>query len=286
MTTVLVTGATGKVGSRVVQELRACGVPVRAFVRDPDRAAAVLGRGVELAVGDFAEPESIRRALAGVERVFLTSGDSLYKVEYETNVIDAAAGVRRLVMLSTVGAEVGSPVGLFDWHGRIERHLRGSGIPAVVLQASHLMSNVLAFRETITQASRFFLPVGKARIAMIDPRDVAAVAAAVLTTDGHDGKTYLLTGPEAITYHDVAERLSAAAGRTITFVDLPDEAAWQRLVQAGMPEWLADDLVALCGLLREGLAEPTTGTVQALTGREPRDFAEFARHHAGLFRLC
>ncbi|MGW6688074.1 SDR family oxidoreductase [Streptomyces sp. NPDC054961] len=129
MATVLVTGGAGNVGSKVVGELRERGIPVRAFVRDPDRAAAVLGRDIEWTRGDFAEPASVREALDGVERLFMICPNHPRQVEYGTRTIDAAAnaGVRQVVMLSTIGAEAGSPTVFFDQHGRIEEHLRGSG---------------------------------------------------------------------------------------------------------------------------------------------------------------
>lgn len=281
----LVTGATGNVGSRVVQELLSRGVSVRAFVRDPDKAAAVLGQGVELARGDFSEPGSIRRALEDMDCVFLACGNHPRQVEYETNVIDAAhaAGVRRIVKLSAIGARVGSPLAFWDWHGRIEQHLRASGLPAVILQPGTYMSNLLGSAEAIKHTGKLFAPAGDARIAMIDPRDVATVAAVALTGDGHEGKTYTLTGPEAITYDGIAGQLSEAIGRKIDYVDVPDEAARQGMVESGMPEWFADNLVTLFGILRQGAAAQTTDVVRALTGREPHGFAGFARDHAHLF---
>ncbi|MFZ3474632.1 NmrA family NAD(P)-binding protein [Streptomyces sp. 4.24] len=282
MSTVLVTGAAGKIGSRVVTELGGRGIPVRAFVRDPDRAAAVLGGGTELAHGDFAEPESVRRALDGIERMFLLCANDPRQVEYGTTAIDAAAaaGVRQVVMLSTIGAQAGSPTVFLDQHGRIEQHLRGSGIPAVVLRSSHMMSNVLGSAATIRQAGRFFLPAGDARIAMVDPYDVATAAVAALVTAEHDGSTHVLTGPEAITYTEVARRLSSALGRPIEYVDVPGEAAAAAMTQAGLSQWLAEQVVAVFGALRGGLNTSTTGAVRHLTGREPHTFEEFARRAA------
>ena len=280
----LVTGATGTIGSNVVRELRGSGARVRALVRDPGRARA-LGDDVELAPGDFADPDSIRRAVDGVERVFLSSRNDPRQVEYETNVIDAAvaAGVRRIVKLSAVGAQIGSPLAFWDAHGRIEHHLRAADVPAVVLRPTTYMSNVLGSAEAIKHTGKLFAPADNAKIAMIDPRDVAAVAALVLIGDGHDGSTYTLTGPEAITYQDVAEQVSVAIGRTVEFVDVPDEVAREGLVQAGMPLWIAEQLVVLFGLMRQGAAAQTTDTVRELTGRPPRSFAEFARDHAAIF---
>ncbi len=287
MTKVLVTGATGNVGSQVVQELRGRGVSIRAFVRNPDRAAEKLGEGIELAVGDFSDTASLHRALEGVDHLFLTSADSPQKVEHETAVIDAAAaaGVWRIVKLSTLGAKGGSPLPPFDWHGHIEQHLWRSEVPAVVLRSTFFMSNLFASAEAIRHTGKLFAPADGAKIAMIDPRDVAAVVAVVLTTDGYEGQTYKLTGPEAITYEHIAEELSAATGRPIEFVDVPDEAARQGFVEAGMPDWLVEHLIGMFGIISQAELEQTTDSVRNLTGCEPRTFSQFAREHAVLFQV-
>ena len=282
---ILVTGATGKAGSQVVRALRERGAGVRAFVRDPEKARALFDDGVELAAGDFADPASVRAALEGVEEVLLSCADDPRRVEWETSAIDAAAaaGVRRIVKLSTIGAEPGAPVAFWDWHGRVEEHLRASGLPAVILQSSFYMSNLLAAGETVAREGRLYAPAGEARVAMVDPRDVGAAAAAVLSGAGHEGRTYVLTGPEAITYAQVAADVSAAVGREVEFVDVPDEGARQALVDAGLPDFVAEQLVKIFGLLRQGMAAEVTDAVEMLTGRPPRSFASFARDHADLF---
>jgi uncharacterized protein YbjT (DUF2867 family) len=284
VTTVLVTGATGNVGAQAVKELRGRGTTVRAFVRDPEHAAAILGDDVDLAYGDFADVDTVRQALDGVDRVFLVCPNDPLQVEYAANAIDAAAleGVQQLVVMSTMGAEAGSQTVFFDQHGRIEEYARGSGVPTVVLRSSQLMSNLRASADSIKQAGRFFLPAGDARIAMIDPRDVAAVTAAVMETSDHDGLTYSLTGPEAITYGAVAEHLSHALGRPIAYVAVTDEAALTGLAQAGLPQWLAEQIVAVFGALRAGVNASTTDRVRELTGRQPRGIDDFARWIAPL----
>jgi uncharacterized protein YbjT (DUF2867 family) len=285
MSTVLVTGATGNVGSRVVQELRGRGVAARAFVRDPGRAAAILGPEVELAVGDFADPASVEAALRGVDTLFLACGNVPPQVAYETGVIDAAtrAGVRRLVKLSALGAEPGSPVAFWDWHARIEAHLRASGIPAVVLRPRFYMTNLLGSVDTIRSAGAVIAPAEGVKVPMIDPADVAATAAVTLTADGHEGRTYELTGPEVVTFADVAAQLAEVTGRPVRFLPVPDAAALDGLVEAGAPGWLAENVVAVFGMLRRDPAAQVTGVVHALTGRQPRHLAEFLRGHAATF---
>ena len=282
---ILVTGATGTAGSEVVRAISERGERVRALVRDPQQAAERLGDGVELAVGDFADERSVRAALEGVEGVVLSCADDPRRVAWETSAIDAAAaaGVRRIVKLSAVGAAAGSPVDFWDWHDRVERHLMASEVPGVILRSSFYMSNVLAGAGQVAAEGRLYAPAGGARIAMIDPRDVGAAAAAVLSGAGHDGRTHVLTGPAAITYADVAAALAEATGRAVQFVDVADADAKQGLVQAGLPDAAAEQVVRVFAMARRGVAEEVTATVQSLTGRRARDIAAFARDHAGLF---
>jgi uncharacterized protein YbjT (DUF2867 family) len=283
MTTVLVTGATGTIGSLVVRELQAQGVPVRAFVRDPERAAR-LG-AAELAVGDFADPASLRRAMAGVSRVFLSSADGPAKVAHEQAVIDAAAeaGVERIVKLSAINAQVASPLPAFAWHGDIERHLNRSGVRAVVLRAGFFMTNLLMLAEGIAHTGQLFAPASDGRVAMVHPADVAAAAAALLTSGGHAGGCYELTGGEAVSFAEVADTLAAVTGRPVGFVDLPAQAAQAAFTQGGYPQWLVTHLLGVFALIRAGRYAQPNDTLRALTGRAPRTIADFAREHAGAF---
>jgi uncharacterized protein YbjT (DUF2867 family) len=282
---ILVTGATGVTGSEVVRALQERGERPRAFVRDPDKARRLFGDRIEPAVGDFADPQSVRAALDGVETMLLSCADDPRRVEWETGAIDAAAaaGVGRIVKLSTVGAAPGAPVAFWDWHGRVEQYLREADVAAVVLRSSFYMTNLLAAAEQVANESRLYAPAGTARVAMIDPRDVGAAAAAVLTTEGHDGETYVLTGPEATTWAGVAEALTVVAARAVDFVDVPDEAAKQGMIEAGLPDFVAEQLVAIFQQLRDGVGAQVTDTVERLTGHPPRDFAAFARDHAHVF---
>jgi uncharacterized protein YbjT (DUF2867 family) len=282
---ILVTGATGIAGSQVVRALLRKQQDVRVFVRDPDKARHLFGDAVELAPGDFAEPQLLLAALDGIDVLFLSGADDPRRVEWETAAIDAAAeaGVRRIVKLSSIVAQPGAPVAFWDWHGRIEQHLRASRIPAVILRSNFFMSNLLAAAAPVARESKLFAPAGEARIAMIDPRDVGAAAAAVLTSAHHDGRSYDLTGPEAVTYAQVARALSEATGREVEFVDLPDEAATQGLIQAGLPDFAARQVVGVFSQARLGVAAQVTATVETLTGRPPCDVAAFARDNASLF---
>ena len=284
--TVLVTAPTGTVGRHLVPMLLDRGVAVRAFVRDPEAAATVLGDRAELVAGDFADTESVHKALAGVDQVWLATPNHLDQVAWETAIIDAAsaAGVRRIVKLSALDAKLGSPVAFADAHARITDHLRGSGVAHVLVKPAFMMANLFGAIGSVQQANAIFLPGAGASVAMIDPRDIAAVAASALTADGEGhARSYTITGPAAVTFDEVAAELSAVLGRPIGFVAVPDEGARAQLVEAGMDPWFAANLVTQFGLLREGTQADANDLVQVLTGTEPHTVADFLRDHAFLF---
>jgi uncharacterized protein YbjT (DUF2867 family) len=280
MSTILVVGATGTVGRHVVPQLVDRGLPVRALVRNP---AADLPAPVDRVVADLAEPASLGPALDGVDAVYLACGNHPAQATWENALIDAAAaaGVRRIVKLSALEAEVGSPIAFADAHGRIEAHLEASGIEHVLLRPAFLMSNLLAAADGVRQAGAIFLPAAGAKLAMIDPRDVADVAAVALTSPV--ARELPLTGPAVVTFDDVAAELSTVVGRRIGFVPVPDDAAVGQLVAVGATEWFATNLVAIFGLLRHGIQAHAHDTVQTVLGRAPRSVGTFLRDHATAF---
>jgi uncharacterized protein YbjT (DUF2867 family) len=284
MTRILVTGATGNVGAHVVRELQARAANVRVFIRDPGAAVARLG-DVELAPGDFDDPASVRRALNGVDRVYLSAADSPRKVAHEAAVIDAAAetGVERIVKLSAMHADPASALPAYRWHGQIEAHLLRSGVPAVVLRPAFFMTNLLMVASGVAHTGLLHAPTAGRRIAMIDIRDVAAVAAVTLLADGHAGQTYDLTGPSPITFANVAAALTDATGHPVQSVDLTEEQARPRFEGAGLPDWLAVHLAGVFGVIRAGGFEHATDQVWAITGHPARDIAGFAHEFAAAF---
>lgn len=282
---ILVTGATGTTGSHVVRALIECEAGVRVFARDADKARDLFGNAVDVAVGDFAEPGTLRDALTGVDQLFLSCADDPRRVAWETDAIDAAvlSGVERIVKLSSISATPGSPVAFWDWHGQVEEHLRRAPVGSVILRASVFMTNVLAAADQVTREQVLPAPAGRARISMIDPGDVGAAAAAVLLNRGHDGHTYVLTGPEAITYETIAAELSTVAESEVDYIAVPDAAAREAMVHQGLPDPVAEQVVAIYGMLRQGVADQVSESVEALTGRSPRPFSAWARDHADVF---
>ena len=281
---IVVTGATGNVGSSVVRSLLEHGEKVRAFVRDPAKAQRMLGGEAELSIGDFDDARSVAEALDGAERVFLSSGEGPDKVRWEKAVIDAAAkaGVGLVVKASTMGADAASFSSL-AWHGELEEALKSSGVPWTILQSNWYMTNLLPNAGQIVATGKIFMPAGDARIGMVDPADTGRVGAAVLAGDGHEGKTYTVTGPERVGFAQVAEALSAVTGRTIEYVDVPPEAAMAAMAGAGLPEWLPDFLDRLLARFRAGEFGDVADSVERLTGSPATPIEEFVKKHAAAF---
>lgn len=283
--TTLVTGATGNVGSAAVRVLTGLGLPTRAFVRDAERAASGLGPGADLVVGDLGDPASVARAMDGVDRLFLACGNVPGQVEMECAAVDAAraAGVSLVVKLSSPAPAEDSPLVFDRWHATIEAHLRGSGLPWVLLRPSTYMTNLLAFADAVAHTGSLFAPAGDARVGFVDPRDVGAAAAAVLTQQHHDQRSYTLTGPAVLSYAEVAAALTEVTGRPVRYVDVPEEAARQGMLDQGLPGPMADAILGAFRVQRAGTLAHRTDDVRTLTGRAPRSLTEFARDYAAAF---
>jgi uncharacterized protein YbjT (DUF2867 family) len=284
---ILITGATGTTGREVVEELRRLGAKgVRALVRDPARADFIREAGFETVAGDFDRPETLDAALKGVERALLLTPPSMQTFEYQRAFVEAAAraGVRHVVKLSAFGADAGAPEGFGKWHGQAEDLLKASGLAWTMLRPNFFMQNLLGQAKQIASDGIIAQAVGDGRASFIDTRDIAAVAARTLTEEGHAGQTYVLTGPEALSYTEVAAKLSEATGREIKYVPVPPEQFRDTALAAGLPEWLVSGLERLNELFVSGEAAEVTDAVRRVGRKEPTTFDQFARDHAEAFK--
>jgi uncharacterized protein YbjT (DUF2867 family) len=282
---ILVTGATGKVGQEVVRQLSAAGVASRAFVRNPVKASGIRLPGVEIMTGDLADAAALERALSGVDRVFLVSPAAPEQVELQGNVIEAArrSGTRQVVKVSVAGGpDAGTQIG--RWHWSTEKQLEASGMGFTFLRPTLYMQQMLRYAPSIAAGGTFSAPIGSGEVAVVDTRDVAAVAVRALTEEGHDRKIYDLTGPEALSFDAMADAISAALGRKIEYAHVPPEYARKQMLSDGVPRWLADDMLILFASFREGYGAAVTDTVQRVTKEKPRTFQQFARDYAEVFR--
>jgi uncharacterized protein YbjT (DUF2867 family) len=278
----LITGATGNVGGPLARQLHAQGHAVRALVRDPARAAG-LPAGIELAVGDLDNPESVAKAITGVEAIYLMQvGPS---TEQTTTVINAAcsAGAPRIVLQSSVGARL-MPQGPIQLAlAAREQVLRECGLAVTCLRPSGFASNALWWRDDI-RAGKVTDPTGEGRQGVIDPEDIARVAAVTLTGDGHAGKGYFLTGPQALTAREQVEVIAEVTGRPVEFEEVTPRQFADSAIQRGTPPQLAGAMEALNELFRAGRAGFVTDDVENLTGKAPATFRAWVERNAGAFR--
>lgn len=280
MAQILVTGATGNVGREVAAQLMSAGVPVRAFVRDARTTR--LPQGVEIATGDLSQPETLKRALSEVTAVFLVWPFLTY--EGAPAVLAAIAGsARRLVYLSSSGVNEDAgrqtdPIN--QLHADVESLIKASGLEWTILRADTIASNALGWAGQIRQDGVVRGP-GIAPTAVVHQADVAAVAARVLTGDGHVGATHVLTGPQVVSRADQVRLIGEAIGRPLRFEEVPVEAARERMLADGRPPALVEALLAST---RRPRSDVVTSTVGEITGRSARTFRQWTADHADAFR--
>jgi uncharacterized protein YbjT (DUF2867 family) len=281
---ILVTGATGHVGSALTRELDALGADVRVLVRDPARAAALPARA-ERVTGDLGVPATLGPALAGADRLFLlVPGVGL---EHTANALAAArtARVKHIVLLSSFNV-LGDPMpAMGRWHHEREEMIRASGVPATFLRPGGFATNALEWAPAIRAGGHVLDAVSPGRYSVVDPADIAAVAALVLTEDGHAGRAYVPTGAEVFTVPEQVAVISAAVGRDIEVrrAGTPEEALRSRYPD-GAPPALAAAMLAALELMRADTAGFRTTAVADLLGREPRAFADWCARNAAAFR--
>jgi uncharacterized protein YbjT (DUF2867 family) len=279
---VLITGATGNTGSGLVPKLREAGVEVRAFVRDEAKAQALKDIGVEVVLGDLDRPETIEPAVEGVDKIYLLTWNGPTQEQQVENVLNAAkkAGNPHIVRHSMWGSEKSR---IIQQGERAEAALKSSGLPWTLLKPTFFMQNTMMAAQTIQSDGVIYWDTGNGKLGMIDVRDIVDSAYAVLTGSGHDGKSYILTGPKAISMQDVANTFSKVLGRDINYVNVPHEASLQSMVSMGFPEWIARGYGELMEGFSQGFASQVTDNVETLTGHPARSFEQFARDYIQVF---
>jgi uncharacterized protein YbjT (DUF2867 family) len=278
---IVVTGATGTVGSRVVEQLAAAGATVRAAMRDPGKIAP--REGVETVAFDLADSESVAPAIQGVDHLFLLTAFVPDMVDMTKTVVVAAreAGVEHIVRLSVLGAGPEASITLARWHTEAEQYLEQSGVGFTHLRPNSFMQNYITFcAQTIKSQDTVFLPHGSGKMSVVDAEDVAAVAVKALLEPGHMGQSYDLTGPAALDNSEVAATLSEVLGRTIHYMDIPDMMVEVGLKSMGTPDVIIGALGELSATNRDSRLAGVHDDVGRLLGRPPRSFGEFARANA------
>ncbi|QNF32309.1 SDR family oxidoreductase [Adhaeribacter swui] len=285
--TILVSGATGTVGTELIEALSSENVRVRAGVHSIIKGDRFrVFPNVDLVEIDFARPETLRVAYTGVTRVFQITPFVENQVEIEKQLVDMAkeVGVKQIVKLSASGADAEPGIQMGRWHHQGEQYLQNSGIPFTILRPTSFMQNFITYEgASILQEGKIYQPLGTGKVSYIDANDIAAVAQVVLTQPNYYGRILDISGPEAISVEEVAAILSRVSGRTITYVDVPEEAARQAMSSHHMPEWMINAMLELNQTLKAGYGANVTNTVAQITGRPARTFTEFAQNNAHCF---
>jgi uncharacterized protein YbjT (DUF2867 family) len=261
------------------------GQRVRALVRKPADATRLHESNVEVVAGDFDLPETLEPALQGIEKAFLLTPVAERFVQWQKDFIEAAprAQIKHLVKFSGMGAHPRSASELLKLHSETDDILRNSGVPFTILQPNSFHQNMLSSANTTKAQGVFYWPLKNASQSTVDIRDISAVAAKVFTGSGHEGKTYVITGPEALTFQQAAEKLSSVLGRKIQYVDVPISAAADGMCKSGMPNWNVHAVSDLLAYFATGAAATVTDTVPRLLGRPATSFEQFVKDHRRAF---
>ncbi|MGY0019586.1 SDR family oxidoreductase [Streptomyces sp. cg35] len=281
---ILITGATGTIGSELVRLLAARGVPHRALTRDPGRAR--FGPGTDVARGDYDDPDSLAAAVTGVDALFLVNAPGAAGPGvHDRAVLTAAraAGVRRVVKLSAIGT--GEPAtGRFgQWHVPGEQALRDGPSEWTVLRPSTFASNFLWWAGEIRAGRPVPDQYGGGAQGVVDPADIAAVAVEALLADGHHGQTYTLTGPELLSVPEMTALVGKELGREIGSVEVSEADSRAFVISSGIPEEFAEGVLEGLAHVRAGGNAVVTDDVERVLGRPPRTFGQWAREHRGAF---
>ena len=283
---ILVTGGTGVVGGELLRLLSQGGFSARALVRDPKKVRKLPG--IEWIAGDLSKPETLKPAFEGATSLFLLTSYYEDMIELQHNAIVAAmaAGVTHVVKVSAFAATDHSRAPVGRWHYQVEKELEQSGMGWTIIRPHHFMQNLLAQAEYIRKEGLVYSASGDGKIPYVDGRDVATVAFILLTQPGHLGKTYVVTGKEAISYRQATEIISKAIGKPLRFIDeTQDEARQRRSIREGLPDAVVESALAIAAYQRAGGKTVTiTSTMADLTGRQPRTLAEFVQENAETFQ--
>jgi uncharacterized protein YbjT (DUF2867 family) len=282
---IFLTGVTGKIGGETAKQLIAKGASLRALVRDEAKAADLKAAGVELVIGDIADADAVNKGLDGAERAFLLLPNGEHQEANEKQFTDlaVAAGIKHLVKMSSMEAVADAETPIPQAHWASEEHIRASGLDWTMVKPNFFMQNLLTSAGAIKQQRKFFLPMGDGKTGMADARDIGAVCAEVLTGEGHVGQSYDITGPEILTFFDVADRFSEVLVEKVEYDPMPLDKFRERMTGILAP-W---HLNAVCELFREiaeiGL-DHTTDTFKELIGRDPISVKQFIQDHVALFK--
>jgi uncharacterized protein YbjT (DUF2867 family) len=282
---ILITGATGKSGSATASTLNDLGQNYRALIRNPEKQEELKALGAEIVIGSIEDNQSLVKAMSGVEKVLILLPNSENQLALETQIVDVAVqnGVKHIVKVSSIEATPDATSPIPKLHLEVENYIKASGLEWTMVKPNFYMQNLLASATTIKEQDKIFLPMGEGKTGMIDTRDVGKVIAKVLSEEGHSSMNYEITGPEILSFHDVAEKFSNVLGRKIDYVDMPMVAYKEILSKFLTNQWHLDSVIDLFEGIAEGGIENKTDAYKELMGEQPKSLEEYIKEHAFIF---
>ena len=282
---ILITGATGKTGSAAVQELSNRNIPFRVLIRNEEKLNQITDMGGEVIIGAIEDDSALNQAMEGVQKALVLLPNSEQQLFLEKKVVDAAleANVQHIVKMSSMEAvpEATSPIPKL--HMQSENYIKNSGMNWTMIKPNFFMQNLLGSGKTIVEQNKFFLPMGEGKAGMIHTKDVGTVIAKVLSEDGHEGQNYEVTGPEILSFHDVAEIFSKVLGKPVDYINVPIDEYKKTLSQFLTNQWHLDSVIDLFKDIAEGGIEDKTDTFQDLIGKSPCSLEQFIQEYSFVF---
>ena len=283
---IFVVGGTGTIGQSLIEVLQKENAQFTALARSEEKAAALREQGVDVLIGNLGDWSGLAPHLKHYDTAFLLTGPSPEQVALQNGFIDLAKeqGIKKIVKVSAIGASAGSSIHLADWHGQIEDHLKDSGLEYIIVQPHSFIQNTLMNVSTIKDQGVLYQSLGDAKIPMVDTRDVAQACAACLLSNTFNNRTFQITGGNPIGYQELVDAISDAVEKPIRYVAIPPEAHNQAMKEAGLPDWLADDLTGMSAYWSQTPVHEPSPDFEKLTGNKQYTLQDFARDYAGAFK--
>ena len=283
---ILITGATGKTGSATAKSLGEKGERFRALIRNEEKKEGLESLGGEVVIGSIENTDVVNQSMQGVKTVLVLLPNSESQLALEKQIVDSAkqAGVERIVKMSSIEATPDATSPIPKLHLESEEYIKQSGLAWTMIKPNFYMQNLLASAGTIKDQGKIFLPMGEGKTGMIDTTDVGTVIAKVLSEDGHESMNHEITGPEILSFYEVAEIFSKALGKQVDYVDVPMDAYKETLGQFLTNQWHLDAVIDLFKGIAEGGIEDKTNTFNELTGETPKSLSQFLAENSFIFK--
>ena len=283
---ILLTGATGKTGSATAKALNERGIKFRALIRNEEKREEIESLGGEVVIGSIENKEAVDQSMVDIEAALILLPNSENQLSLEKQLVDSAkqAGANRVVKMSSIEATPDATSPIPKLHLESEEYIKQSGLNWTMIKPNFYMQNLLASAGTIKDQGKIFLPMGEGKTGMIDTTDVGKVLAKVLSEDGHESMNHEITGPEILSFYEVAEIFSQGLGKQIDYVDVPLDAYKETLGQFLTNQWHLDAVIDLFKGIADGGIEEKTDTYSELMGESPKSLSEFISENSFIFK--